>query len=95
MTVADDVRAARRERQFHSARDFETSASQIGDVEPLGEEMKAKAQRIIAANARGRSKKAQTEDAIMLMRMLGVHPDDRFDPSLAVTAPAPHPTATR
>lgn len=95
MTVADDVRAARRERQFHSARDFETSASQIGDVEPLGEEMKAKTQRIIAANAKGRSKKAQIEDAIMLMRMLGVHPDDRFDPTATGPAPAPHPTATR
>ena len=83
MTVADDVRAAKRERQFHSARDFETSASQIGEIAPLGEEMKAKAQRIIAANAKGRSKRAQTDDAITLMRMLGVHPDDTFDPTVA------------
>lgn len=95
MTVADDVRAAKRERQFHSARDFETSSSQIGDVEPLGEEMKRKAQTIIAANAKGRSKKAQVADAELLMRMLGVHPDDDFDPSAPNSGPPAHPTATR
>ena len=95
MTVADDVRAARRERQFHSARDFETSASQIGDVDPIGEEMKRKAQLIIAGNARGRSKAARVADATLLMQMLGVHPDDDFDPAATTTSLAPHPTATR
>lgn len=93
MTVADDIRAAKRERQFHSARDFETSASQIEDVDPPGEELKRKAQLIIAANAKGRSKKAQAQDAAMLMRMLGVHPDQTFDTSdLPLTS---HPTARR
>jgi len=95
VTVADDVRAAKKTRQFHSARDFETSASQIGDVEPIGEEMKTAAQRIIAGNAKGRSKKSQVADATLLMRMLGVHPNDTFDPSLAVVSPPSHPTATR
>lgn len=92
MTITDDeVRAARKDRQFHSARDFETSSSQIGEVAPLGEDLKAKAQKIIAGNAKGRSKKAQVADAILLMRMLGVHPDDKFDPSLsAVVAPTPN-----
>lgn len=83
MTVTDDARVARRERQFHSARDFETSASQIGEITPLTEDLKIRTQRIIAANARGRSRKAQTEDAILLMRMLGVHPQDTFDPAVA------------
>jgi hypothetical protein len=93
VTVSDDVRAAKRERQFHSARDFETSASQIGEVAPFGEELKAKAQRIIAGSAKGRSKKAQVADATLLMRMLGVHPEDTFDPSLsAVVAPTPNRT---
>lgn len=94
MTVTDDVRAAKKERQFHSARDFETSASQIGEIEPFGEEMKAKAQRVIAANAKGRSRKAQVADATLLMRMLGIHPDDTFDPSLATTVTT-IPTRTR
>lgn len=94
MTVTDDMRAAKRERQFHSARDFETSSSQIGDVEPLGDDLKRKAQLVIAGNAKGRSKKAQVEDATLLMRMLGVHPDDRFDPSASATVP-PTPNASR
>lgn len=81
MTVADDIRAARRERQFHSARDFETSASQIGDVDDPGEEIKRKARAIIAGNAKGRSKKAQVEDASLLMQMLGVYPGQDFDPT--------------
>lgn len=94
MTVTDDARAAKRKRQFHSARDFETSSSQIEDVEPLGEELKRKAQLVIAGNAEGQSKSSQVEDAILLMRMLGVHPDDRFDPSASATVP-PTPNASR
>lgn len=93
--AADEARAARRERQFHSARDFETSSSQIGDVDPIGEELKAKMQRIIAANAKGRSKRAQVADATLLMQMLGVHPNDTFDPAGPVTNPPAHPTSTR
>lgn len=80
MTVADDVRAAKKQRQFHSARDFETSASQIGDVEPLDADIQRKMQLIIAGNAQGRTKEEQVADAELLMRMLGVHPDDKFDP---------------
>lgn len=74
MSVTDDVRAAKRQRQFHSARDFETSASQIGDVDPFSEQMRHQMQRIICGNAKGRSKKAQRADAELLMMMLGVHP---------------------
>lgn len=88
MTVTDDTaRKAKKERQFHSARDFETSASQIGEVEPLSEQMRKKAQLIICGNAKGRSKKAQREDAETLMKMLGVHPDQppAFDPTVGPT----------
>jgi hypothetical protein len=81
VTVTDDLRAARRHRQFHSARDFETSAAQIEDVEPVAEEMKRATQLVIAASAKGRSKAARVADAVLLMRMLGVHPDDDFDPT--------------
>lgn len=95
MSVTDDLRAARKNRQFHSARDFEASSSQIGDVEPFGEDLKRRAQLVIAASAVGPDHHARVADAVLLMRMLGVHPDDVFDPSLASLAPAPHPTATR
>lgn len=94
MTVSDEVRAAKKTRQFHSARDFETSASQIGDIEPFADDMKTKAQRIIAANAIGDGIAAQAADAALLMRMLGIHPDDKFDPTLATTV-APAPTRTQ
>ena len=91
MTTADDVRAQKRERQFHSARDFETSASQIGDVSPFTTDIKEKAQRIIAGNARGDTLKAQVYDADLLMHMLGIHPDDTWDPEMSSTTPLPHP----
>lgn len=91
MTIADDVRAAKKERQFHSARDFETSASQIGEVSDFAPDIKAKAQRIIAASAVGDGIAAQAADADLLMRMLGVHPDDTWDPTLAMDTPLPRP----
>ena len=75
MTVADDVRAARRLRQFHSARDFETSASQIGDVGDPGEDIKRKARLVIAGNS------GDAADAALLMQMLGVYPGQDFDPT--------------
>ena len=82
---SDEIRDARRQRQFHSARDFETSASQIEDVDPPGEDMKRNAQLIIAD---------KVADATLLMRMLGVHPDDDFDPNASPLVPH-HPTASR
>ena len=87
MTVTDDARQAKRERQFHSARDFETSSSQIGEVEPLSDQLRRKAQMIICGNAKGRSAKARREDAELLMQMLGVHPDQPpvFDPTVGPT----------
>ena len=91
MTVTDDIRAAKRERQFHSARDFETSSSQIGEVPEPGEDIKRKARHLIAGNARGRSKKAQAADATLLMQMLGVYPGQDFDP----TAPTPLPQSVQ
>ena len=87
MTLPDP---SKKDRQFHSARDFETSASQIGEVDPFEDDIKTKAQRIIAGNAKGRTKKAKVEDAETLMRMLGVHPEDVWDASL-MDAPLPRP----
>lgn len=88
MTVTnEDVRAARRRRQFHSARDFEASSSQIGEVDDPGEDIKRRARAVIAGNARGRSRKAQVEDATLLMQMLGVYPGQDFDPTVVTTVP--------
>lgn len=95
MTVADDLRAVKRQRQFHSARDFETSASQIGEVDPVTEDTKRKAQIIIAGYSVGETLADRVDDAATLMRMLGVHPDDDFDPDAPVVGPPPHPTNTR
>ena len=91
MTAAEDAREAKKTRQFHSARDFETSASSIGDVSPIEESIKLKAQRIIAGNAQGDTLKAQVYDADLLMHMLGIHPDDTWDPEMSSTTPLPHP----
>lgn len=63
-----------KETSFYSAANFESTASQIGEVEPFGEQVRKKAQRVIAGNARGRSLKAKVSDATELMLMLGVHP---------------------
>ena len=85
MTVASDAdaRAAKKQRQFHSARDFETSSSQIGDVEPFADHVRRKAQLIVCGNSKNR------EEAEEMMRMLGVHPDQ---PSLADPLAGPTPS---
>ena len=87
MTAAKDARKAKKERQFHSARDFETSASQIGEVEPLSDQIRTKTQMIVCGNAKGRSAVARRADAEELMRMLGVHPEQpaQIDPTVGPT----------
>lgn len=87
MTLTDDIRAAKRTRQFHSARDFEMSSSQIGEVDDPGEDIKRRAREVIAGNAKGRSKKSQVEDATLLMQMLGVYPGQDFDPTAPTIVP--------
>ena len=87
MTLTDDIRAAKKQRQFHSARDFETSAAQIGEVDDPGEDIKRKARLVIAGNAKGRSRKAQVEYAALLMQMLGVYPGQDFDPTAPTIIP--------
>lgn len=82
----DPAREARKDRQFHSARDFEMASSQIGDVDPLDDEVKAKIQKLIAANAAGDTHEDKVADVTMLMRMLGVHPDDVYDSSVMTTS---------
>jgi len=82
----DPAREARKNRQFHSARDFEMVSSQIGDVDPLDDEVKAKIQKLVAANAAGDTHEDKVADATMLMRMLGVHPDDVYDSSVMTTS---------
>lgn len=81
MSITDDIRAAKRQRQFHSARDFETSSSQIGEVDDPGEDIKRKARLVIAGNS------ADADDAALLMQMLGVYPGQDFDPTAPTMVP--------
>lgn len=89
MTVTDDIRAAKRTRQFHSARDFETSSSQIEDVDDPGEAVKHAARLVIAGHAKGRSRRARVADVALLMEMLGLLPGQDFDPTAAALMPKP------
>lgn len=60
--------ARNRQRAFHSAKDYETSASQLGDVvaPPPGE--RTKVMRLVAGNV-------PKDEIIELLMMLGIHPD--------------------
>lgn len=89
MTDRTAARKKQRERQFHSARDFEASSSQIGEVVPLAEDIRRRTQLLIAGNAKGRSRKKKIEDAEELMRMLGVHPEQSADTGIEGILPAP------
>lgn len=87
MAIPEDARAARRSRRFRSARDFETSSSQIGDVDPFDEAVLGKARLLVCGNARGRSRAAKVADADELMRMLGIHPSQEpLQPPLTALA---------
>ena len=77
MTVS---RTENRQRQFHSARDFETSSSQIGDVEPFAEAVRRRAQIVICGNSEN------IEDATELLSMLGVHPSQEVS---LISSPPP------
>lgn len=86
-TADTPERKRSRERQFSSAKDFELSSSQLGEVEPFSDQLKRKAQYVIAGNAKGRSRKAQVADAEMIMKMLGVHPTQSSDDLVAPLVP--------
>lgn len=55
-------------------RDSRAMTDLVEDFDPLTLDQITAMQRVIAGNAKGRSKKAQVEDATELMMMLGVHP---------------------
>lgn len=55
-------------------RDSRAMTDLVEDFDPLTDDQIVAMQRIIAGNAKGRSKKAQVSDATELMMMLGVHP---------------------
>lgn len=66
--TTDELRAEKRQRQFHSARDFETSASQIGEIESLNAEAKRKAQLVVCSMVE------TAAEATEMLLMLGLHP---------------------
>jgi len=59
--------SAKKQRAFHSAKDYEMSASQLGDVIPPPPDERRKAALMVAANV----PPEEIEDVLM---MLGIHP---------------------
>lgn len=65
----------KRHRAFHSARDYETSASQIGDIEPLTLGTKDRARRVVAEQLMLRDPDLTADVLAETLQMLGLHPD--------------------
>ena len=65
--VEDKTRADKRQRAFHSAKDYETSASQIGEIPPTEPSTKRKASIVVASMV----PREEIED---MLKMLGLHP---------------------
>lgn len=61
------------------ARDSRAMTDIVENFDPLTGNQIAAMQRIIAGNAKGRTKKQQVADAIDLMMMLGVHPSQESE----------------
>jgi len=75
VTTTDDPRSprhtsnsAKRQRAFHSAKDYETSASQLGDVLPPQPDERSKVMRLVATNV-------PKDEVVEMLMMLGIHPD--------------------
>ena len=60
-------------------RDSKAMTDQVENFDPLTGDQMGAMRLLIAGNAKGRSKKAQVEDAVKLMKMLGVHPSQEND----------------
>lgn len=60
-------------------RDSRAMTDLVEDFDPLTADQITAMQRIIAGNAKGRSRRAQVADATELMLMLGVHPSQADD----------------
>lgn len=89
MTTAKTPTQKKKDRQFNSAKDFETVASQIGEVEPFTEQQRQRARLIVASNAAGDTFEDRVADADDLIRMLGLHPDQETGMNLGLTIPSP------
>lgn len=63
----EEARDAKRQRAFHSAKDYETSASQLGDIQPTEPDAKRKASVVVAANV-------PPDEIIDILMMLGIGP---------------------
>lgn len=68
VSAADVVREKNRQRAFHSAKDYEQSASQIGDIVNPDVSERRKASVVVAANV-------PRDEIEEVLRMLGIHPD--------------------
>lgn len=81
VSTAEQAREKNRQRQFHSAKDYEQSASQIGDIVVPDLSERRKAALVVAGNV------PKDEVAGVLM-MLGIHPKQPdFEEGPGMTAP--------
>lgn len=69
------LNTAKKQRAFHSAKDYETSASQLGDVLAPEAEAQVKARTIAAEALLRREPNATAADLTEVLMMLGIHPD--------------------
>ncbi|AON96995.1 hypothetical protein BI081_gp112 [Mycobacterium phage Tonenili] len=85
--TSEEIRAAKKQRAFYSAKDFETSASAIGEITPTAPNVKRKAS-IAVADYVNRNGLDPSEIPELLM-MLGIHPDqpDYQDDDMPVRMP--------
>lgn len=61
------VSSDRKQKAFYSAKDYETSASQIGDIEPIAPSNKRKVALLVANNV-------PKEEVLGILEMLGIAP---------------------
>jgi hypothetical protein len=67
LSSTEEARDVKRKRAFHSAKDYETSASQLGDIQATDTSAKRKVSIVVAAHV----PKGEVEDILL---MLGIHP---------------------
>lgn len=72
------------------ARDSRAMTDLVENFDPLTGNQITAMQRIIAGNAKGRSKKQKIADATELMLMLGVHPSQAGEWKNSSDLPVPH-----
>jgi hypothetical protein len=66
-SAAENLRMAKKQRAFHSAKDYETSASQLGEIQPTEITAKRRVAELVA-------ERVPRDEIIETLMMLGIHP---------------------